>query len=166
MTILSTQLGPRVRSINTESLWGLIASIWIGSEMLIVLNLPLIGIWIMLLSVPYRWLFPSSVRFRVKDLYATNNSTFDIWMVGLFGFMGDLLIKPRDRACAAFLLGFILSPVMEENLSRNIEIFRGDWSVFVTRLISAGLLAAAALLLVVVLLPSVLTKQEEAFVED
>jgi hypothetical protein len=102
MTIHSTQLGPRVRSINTESLWGLIVSIWIGSEMLIVLNLPLIGIWIMLLSVSHRWLFPSSVPFRVKDLYATNNSTFDIWMVGLFGFMGDLLIKPRGRACATF----------------------------------------------------------------
>jgi TctA family transporter len=165
MTIHNIQPGPQVMTSNPELFWGLIASMWIGNLMLIVLNLPLIGIWIKLLSVPYRWLFPSIVLFCAIGVYSTNNTTFDIWLVGLFGFVGYLFIKLGAEP-APLLLGFILGPMMEEYLRRAMLIFRGDWSVFVTRPISAGLLLAAVLLLVVVLLPSVKSKREEAFVED
>jgi len=165
MTIHNIQPGPQVMTNNPELFWGLIASMWIGNLMLIVLNLPLIGIWIKLLSVPYRWLFPSIVLFCAIGVYSTNNSTFDIWMVGLFGFIGYLFIKLGAEP-APLLLGFILGPMMEEYLRRALLLSRGDWSVFITRPLSASLLAAAALLLVVVLLPSVKSKREEAFVED
>ena len=165
MTIHNIQPGPQVMTSNPELFWGLIASMWIGNLMLVILNLPLIGIWIKLLSVPYRWLLPAIVLFCAIGVYSTNNSTFDIWLVGLFGFVGYLFIKLGAEP-APLLLGFILGPMMEEYLRRAMLIFRGDWSVFVKRPISAGLLLAAALLLVVVLLPSVKSKREEAFVED
>ncbi len=165
MTIHNIQPGPQVMTSNPELFWGLIASMWIGNLMLIILNLPLIGIWIKLLSVPYRWLFPSIVLFCAIGVYSTNNSTFDIWLVGLFGFIGYVFIKLGTEP-APLLLGFILGPMMEEYLRRALLLSRGDWSVFVSRPISAGLLAAAALLLVVVLMPSVKSKREEAFVED
>jgi TctA family transporter len=165
MTIHNIQPGPQVMTSNPELFWGLIASMWIGNLMLIVLNLPLIGIWIKLLSVPYRWLFPSIVLFCAIGVYSTNNSTFDIWMVGIFGFIGYVFIKLGTEP-APLLLGFILGPMMEEYLRRALLLSRGDWSVFVTRPLSAGLLAAAVLLLVLVLMPSVKSKREEAFVED
>jgi TctA family transporter len=165
MTIHNIQPGPQVMTSNPELFWGLIASMWIGNLMLIILNLPLIGIWIKLLSVPYRWLFPSIVLFCSIGVYSTNNSTFDIWMVGIFGFIGYLFIKLGTEP-APLLLGFILGPMMEEYLRRALLLSRGDWSVFVTRPISAGLLAGAVLLLVIVLMPSVKSKREEAFVED
>ena len=165
MTIHNIQPGPQVMTGNPELFWGLIASMWIGNLMLIILNLPLIGIWIKLLSVPYRWLFPSIVLFCAVGVYSTNNNTFDIWMVALFGVIGYLFIKLGAEP-APLLLGFILGPMMEEYLRRALLLSRGDWSVFVTRPLSAGLLAAAVLLLVIVLLPSVKSKREEAFVED
>jgi TctA family transporter len=165
MTIHNIQPGPQVMTSNPELFWGLIASMWIGNLMLIILNLPLIGIWIKLLSVPYRWLFPSIVLFCAIGVYSTNNSTFDIWMVAIFGVIGYLFIKLGTEP-APLLLGFILGPMMEEYLRRALLLSRGDWSVFVTRPISAGLLAGAVLLLVVVLMPSVKSKREEAFVED
>ncbi len=165
MTIHNIQPGPQVMTSNPELFWGLIASMWIGNLMLVILNLPLIGIWIKLLSVPYRWLFPSIVLFCAIGVYSTNNTTFDIWMVGLFGFIGYLFIKLGAEP-APLLLGFILGPMMEEYLRRALLLSRGDWSVFLTRPLSAGLLAAAVLLLVVVLMPSVKSKREEAFVED
>jgi TctA family transporter len=98
-------------------------------------------------------------------VYSTNNNTFDIWMVGIFGFVGYLFYKLGCEP-APLLLGFILGPMMEENLRRALLLSRGDWSVFVTRPLSAGLLAAAALLLVIVLMPAVKNKREEAFVEE
>jgi len=165
MTIHNIQPGPQVMTSNPELFWGLIASMWIGNLMLIVLNLPLIGIWIKLLSVPYRWLFPSIVLFCAIGVYSTNNTTFDIWLVGIFGFIGYLFIKLGTEP-APLLLGFILGPMMEEYLRRALLLSRGDWSVFITRPLSAGLLAGAALLLILVLLPSVKSKREEAFVED
>jgi TctA family transporter len=165
MTIHNIQPGPQVMTSNPELFWGLIASMWIGNLMLIILNLPLIGIWIKLLSVPYRWLFPSIVLFCAIGVYSTNNSTFDIWMVGIFGFIGYLFIKLGTEP-APLLLGFILGPMMEEYLRRALLLSRGDWSVFLTRPLSAGLLAAAVLLLVIVLMPAVKSKREEAFVED
>jgi TctA family transporter len=125
----------------------------------------LIGIWIKLLSVPYRWLFPAIVLFCSIGVYSTNNNTFDIWMVAIFGIIGYLFIKLGTEP-APLLLGFILGPMMEEYLRRALLLSRGDWSVFVTRPLSASLLAAAMVLLVVVLMPSVKSKREEAFVED
>ncbi len=165
MTIHNIQPGPQVMTSNPELFWGLIASMWIGNLMLIILNLPLIGIWIKLLSVPYRWLFPSIVLFCAIGVYSTNNTTFDIWLVGIFGFIGYLFIKLGTEP-APLLLGFILGPMMEEYLRRALLLSRGDWSVFLTRPLSAGLLAAAVLLLVIVLMPAVKSKREEAFVED
>ena len=165
MTIHNIQPGPQVMTSNPELFWGLIASMWIGNLMLVVLNLPLIGIWIKFLTVPYRWLFPSIVLFCAIGVYSTNNNTFDIWMVGLFGVIGYFFIKLGTEP-APLLLGFILGPMMEEYLRRALLLSRGDWGVFVTRPLSAGLLAAAALLLVIVLSPSIKAKREEAFVED
>jgi TctA family transporter len=165
MTIHNIQPGPQVMTSNPELFWGLIASMWIGNAMLIILNLPLIGMWIKLLAVPYRWLFPAIVLFCAIGVYSTNNNNFDIWMVALFGVIGYLFIKLGCEP-APLLLGFILGPMMEEYLRRALLISRGDWSVFVTRPISASLLAVAALLLLIVLLPSIKKKREEAFVED
>jgi len=165
MTIHNIQPGPQVMTSNPELFWGLVASMWIGNAMLVILNLPLIGIWIKLLTVPYRWLFPSIVLFCAIGVYSTNNNTFDVWLVGIFGFVGYLFYKLGVEP-APLLLGFILGPMMEENLRRALLLSRGDWSVFVTRPLSAGLLGAAALLLIIVLLPAVSKKREEAFVED
>ena len=165
MTIHNIQPGPQVMTSNPELFWGLIASMWIGNAMLIILNLPLIGIWVQLLKVPYRLLFPAIVLFCAIGVYSTNNNSFDIWMVAIFGFIGYLFIKLGCEP-APLLLGLILGPMMEEHLRRALLISRGDWSVFVTRPLSASLLAVAALLLFVVISPSIKKKREEAFVED
>jgi TctA family transporter len=165
MTIHNIQPGPQVMTSNPELFWGLIASMWIGNLMLVILNLPLIGIWIKLLTVPYKWLFPAILLFCAIGVYSTNNNSFDIWMVAIFGFIGYLFIKLGCEP-APLLLGLILGPMMEEYLRRAMLISRGDWSVFVTRPLSASLLAVAAILLMVVLLPSIKKKREEAFVED
>lgn len=165
MTIHNIQPGPQVMTSNPQLFWGLIASMWIGNAMLIILNLPLIGMWIKLLTVPYRWLFPAIVLFCAIGVYSTNNNTWDIWMVAIFGVIGYVFIKLGCEP-APLLLGFILGPMMEENLRRALLLSRGDWSVLVTRPLSAGLLAAALLLVIIVALPAVKSKREEAFVED
>jgi TctA family transporter len=165
MTIHNIQPGPQVMTSNPQLFWGLIASMWIGNAMLIILNLPLIGMWIKLLTVPYRWLFPSIVLFCAIGVYSTNNNVFDIWMVAIFGIVGYGFIKLGCEP-APLLLGFILGPMMEENLRRALLLSRGDWGVLVTRPLSASLLAAAAALVVIVALPSIKAKREEAFVED
>jgi putative tricarboxylic transport membrane protein len=165
MTIHNIQPGPQVMTSNPELFWGLIASMWIGNLMLIVLNLPLIGIWIKLLSVPYRWLFPAIVLFCAVGVYSTNNNTWDVWMVAMFGVIGYGFIKLGVEP-APLLLGLILGPMMEENLRRALLLSRGDWSVLVTRPLSATLLGMALLLLIIVLLPSIKSKREEAFVEE
>ncbi len=165
MTIHNIQPGPQVMTSNPELFWGLIASMWIGNLMLVILNLPLIGIWIKLLTIPYRLLFPAIVMFCAIGVYTTNNNTWDIWMVAIFGVIGYIFVKLGTEP-APLLLGFILGPMMEENLRRALLLSRGEWSVFVTRPLSAGLLAAGVLLLIIVLLPSVKKKREEAFVEE
>jgi len=165
MTIHNIQPGPQVMTSNPELFWGLIASMWIGNAMLVILNLPLIGMWIKLLTVPYRWLFPAIILFCAIGVYSTNNNVFDIWTVAIFGVIGYVFIKIGAEP-APLILGFILGPMMEEHLRRALLLSRGDWSVFVTRGLSASLLAVAALLLVVVLLPAVKKKREETFVED
>ena len=165
MTIHNIQPGPQVMTSNPELFWGLIASMWIGNLMLIILNLPLIGMWIKLLTVPYRFLFPAIVLFCAIGVYSTNNNSFDIWSVAAFGFIGYLFIKIGCEP-QPLLLGFILGPMMEENLRRALLLSRGDWSVFVTRPLSGSLLVVALILLGIVLLPSIRSKREEAFVED
>ena len=165
MTIHNIQPGPQVMTSNPELFWGLIASMWIGNLMLVVLNLPMIGLWIKLLSIPYKWLFPAIVLFCAIGVYSENNNTFEIWMVAIFGVLGYVFHK---LACepAPLLLGLILGPMMEENLRRALLLSRGDWSVLVTRPLSATLLAVAAVLVIIVMLPAVSKKREEAFVED
>ncbi len=165
MTIHNIQPGPQVMTSNPELFWGLIASMWIGNAMLVILNLPLIGVWVKLLTIPYRWLFPAIVLFCAIGVYSTNNNVFDIWMVGLFGIIGYVFIK-LGMEPAPLMLGLILGPMMEENLRRAMLLSRGDWSVFVTSPISAVLLFLALALLLVVLSPSIKKRREEAFVED
>jgi putative tricarboxylic transport membrane protein len=165
MTIHNIQPGPQVMTSNPQLFWGLIASMWVGNLMLVILNLPLIGMWIKLLTIPYRWLFPAIVLFCAVGVYSTNNNTFDIWMVALFGVIGYMFIKLGCEP-APLLLGFILGPMMEENLRRALLLSRGSWAVLVTRPLSASLLGAAVLLLAIVLLPSIKAKRTEAFVED
>jgi putative tricarboxylic transport membrane protein len=162
MTIKGIQPGPQVMSSNPELFWGLIASMWIGNAMLIVLNLPLIGIWIKLLTVPYRLLFPAILSFCCIGLYTLNNNNFDVFMAAGFGVVGYIFYKFGCEP-APLLLGFILGPMMEENLRRALLLSRGDWSTFLTRPLSASLLVAAAAMIVIVMLPAIKNKREEAF---
>jgi putative tricarboxylic transport membrane protein len=162
MTIKGIQPGPQVMTSNPQLFWGLIASMWVGNLMLIVLNLPLIGMWIKLLTVPYRFLFPAILTFCCIGLYTLNNSNFDVFTATLFGLVGYLFYKLGCEP-APLLLGFILGPMMEENLRRALLLSRGDWSTFLTRPLSAGLLIASALMIVIVALPSIKAKREEAF---
>ena len=162
MTIKGIQPGPQVMTSNPELFWGLIASMWVGNAMLIVLNLPLIGIWIKLLTVPYRLLFPAILTFCCIGLYTLNNNNFDVYMAVGFGIVGYIFYKLSCEP-APLLLGFILGPMMEENLRRALLLSRGDWSTFMTRPLSAGLLIAAALMIVIVSLPSISNRREEAF---
>ncbi|MEI6025708.1 MAG: tripartite tricarboxylate transporter permease [Betaproteobacteria bacterium] len=165
MTIKGIQPGPQVMTSNPQLFWGLIASMWVGNLMLIILNLPLIGMWIKLLTVPYRFLFPAIIVFCSIGLYTLNNSPFDVYIGALFGVVGYLFWKLGCEP-APLLLGFILGPMMEENLRRALLLSRGDWTTFVTRPLSSGLLIAAALMVVVVMLPSIKKRREEAFQEE
>ncbi|ACB34570.1 protein of unknown function DUF112 transmembrane [Leptothrix cholodnii SP-6] len=165
MTIKGIQPGPQVMTANPELFWGLIASMWVGNAMLVILNLPLIGIWIKLLTVPYRFLFPSIVVFCSIGLYTLNNNNFDVFMGAMFAVVGYIFYKLGCEP-APLLLGFILGPMMEENLRRALLLSRGDWSTFLTRPLSAGLLVAAFLMIVVVMLPSIRSKREEAFHDE
>jgi TctA family transporter len=133
--------------------------------MLVILNLPLIGIWIKLLTVPYRFLFPAITLFCCIGVYTLNNNNFDVYMTAVFAVIGYLFYKLSCEA-APLLLGFILGPMMEENLRRALLLSRGDWSTFLVRPLSAGLLIAALLMVIIVMLPSIKSKREEAFVED
>jgi TctA family transporter len=162
MTIKGIQPGPQVMTSNPQLFWGLIASMWVGNLMLIVLNLPLIGMWIKLLTVPYRFLFPAILSFCCIGLYTLNNNNFDVFMAAVFGVIGVIFYKLGCEP-APLLLGFILGPMMEENLRRALLLSRGDWTTFATRPLSASLLAAALALVVIVMLPSIKKRREEAF---
>src|SRR6201991_1552118 len=142
MTIHGIVPGPQVMTKQPELFWGMIASMWLGNLMLVVINLPLVGVWVTLLRVPYRLLFPSIIVFCCIGVYSINNSPFDVTIAAVFGVIGYCLIK-HDFEPAPMLLGFVLGPLMEENLRRAMLIARGDWTVFFTRPISAVLLGIA-----------------------
>jgi putative tricarboxylic transport membrane protein len=164
MTIHSIQPGPQVMTSNPELFWGLIVSMWIGNVMLVVLNLPMIGIWVKLLQVPYRLLYPAILLFCCIGVYSIQNNVFDVFMTVGFGVLGWIFVKLECEP-APLLLGFILGPMMEENLRRALLLSRGDPSVFVTRPISGVMLAIAVILLLIVVTPSIRKKRDEAFVE-
>ena len=165
MMIHNIQPGPQVMTSNPSLFWGLIVSMWIGNLMLVILNLPLIGIWIKLLTVPYRVLFPAILLFCCIGSYSLNNNVFDVFMTIPFAILG-YVFKKLECEPAPMLLGFVLGKLMEEYLRRAMTISRGDWSVFVTRPLSASLLAVAAIMLVIVFLPAIAKKREEAFAGD
>lgn len=164
MTIKGIQPGPQVMTSNPSLFWGLIASMWIGNAMLVILNLPLIGIWIKLLTVPYRLLVPAIAVFCCIGLYTLNNQYLDIYLAALFTFIGYVFYKLKCEP-APLLLGFILGPLMEENLRRSLLLSRGEWSVFLTRPLSAGILFCALLLLLSLLLPAFKKTREVALQE-
>ncbi|UDF37695.1 UNVERIFIED_ORG: tripartite tricarboxylate transporter permease [Shinella sp. XGS7] len=157
--------GPNVAAEQPTLFWGIIASMWIGNLMLVVLNLPLIGLWVKLLTVPYYVLFPIIMAFCSIGVYSVNSNVFDLYAVALFGLGGYLLVKLRCEP-APLLLGFVLGPLLEENLRRAMILSRGDPTTFMSRPLSASLLIAAALMVVVVMLPSIKNKREEAFKEE
>ena len=165
MTIHNIQPGPQVMTSNPALFWGLIASMWIGNVMLILLNLPLIGIWVKLLKIPYRFLYPAILVFCCIGVYTVNNTVFDVYVTAGFGLIGYLFFKLGCEP-PPLLLGFVLGPMMEENFRRALLLSRGDFMTFLTRPLSLGLLIAAALLVVIVALPAVKKTREEAFVEE
>jgi TctA family transporter len=165
MIIQGIQPGPSVITEQPALFWGIIVSMWIGNFFLIVLNLPLIGLWVRLIMVPYHYLFPLILVFCGIGVFSLNNSDFDILLMALFGFLGYVFAK-IDCEPAPMLLGFILGPLMEEYLRRALIIGRGDWSVFVTSPISATMLALAAVGMAFVLMPAIRSKRDEAFQEE
>src|SRR4249920_2555927 len=165
MTIHGIVPGPQVMTKQPELFWGMIASMWLGNLMLLVINLPLIGVWVRLLKVPYRLMFPSILIFCCIGIYSIGNNPTDVVLAGAFGLVGYWLIK-HDFEPAPLLLGMVLGPLMEENLRRALLISRGDWSVFLTRPLSAVLMATAAALLVLAVLPTLRKKRDEVFVES
>ncbi len=165
MMLHNIQPGPQVMTKNPELFWGLIASMWLGNLMLVVLNLPLIGMWVRLLSVPYRLLYPAIILFCCIGVYTLSNNTFDVRLVVLFGAVGYLFAKIGCEP-APMLLGFILGPMMEEFFRRALIIERGDFRVFIERPISAGLLAVALMLLVSMSLPAIAKWRQRAIVEQ
>jgi putative tricarboxylic transport membrane protein len=164
LTIQGIAPGPQVMTQRPDLFWGLIASMWIGNAMLVLLNLPLVGLWVRLLRVPYRLLFPAILTFMAIGVYSLNNSQFDVFMTIVFGLLGYVFMKLKVEP-APLILAFVLGPLMEENLRRALLISRGDPSVFLTRPISAGFLIAAALLLIVMVLPAIRKKRDSALHE-
>jgi putative tricarboxylic transport membrane protein len=160
LTIQGIQPGPEVMSQRPELFWGLIASMWIGNLMLVVLNLPLIGLWVKLLRVPYRLLFPAIMAFSAIGVYSVNNSSFEIYLTALFGIFGFVCVK-LGFPPAPLLLGYVLGPMMEENLRRSMLMSGGDPSVFVTRPISLAFIVATVLILVIMVLPAVRQRRQQ-----
>ncbi len=164
MTIHGIVPGPQVMTRNPDLFWGMVASMWIGNLMLLVINLPLIGLWVRFLKVPYRLMFPAILTFCCIGIYSINNDPFDVVLAAFFGLVGYVLIKLRFEP-APLLLGFVLGPLMEEYLRRALLLSRGDPLVFVERPLSAVLLLLGAGILAVALLPSLRRKRDEVFQE-
>lgn len=157
--------GPKVATDEPVLFWGLITSMWVGNLMLVLLNLPLIGLWVRMLTIPYYVLFPAIIAFSAIGIYSINSNEFDLYAVAVFGLLGYVLVKLSCEP-APLLLGFVLGPLIEEHLRRAMIISRGDPTVFLTRPLSAALLVLSVLVLVVVLMPSVAKKREEVFHEE
>ena len=161
MMIQGIAPGPQVMNERPELFWGMIVSMWVGNLMLVILNLPLIGIWIRLLQVPYRLLFPSILVFMAVGVYSVANNPFDLVLMAVFGLFGLVCMK-LGMEPAPLALGVVLGPLMEENLRRAMLLARGDPTVLLTRPISAGFLIASAVVLVLLALPALRRKREEA----
>ena len=158
MTIQGITPGPQVMVKNPDLFWGLIASMWIGNSMLLVLNLPLVGLWVYMLKVPYRLLFPAIIIFSSIGIYSVNNSPFEVYLAAIFGVLGFFWKKFKCPA-APFLLGFVLGPMIEEYLRRALMISQGNPAVFFTRPISLGFMIATALILITMTVPAVRKRQ-------
>ena len=165
MIIQGITPGPAVMTEQPTLFWGIIVSMWIGNLFLVVLNLPLIGIWVKMISVPYHFLYPAILVFCCIGAFSLGNKVFDIYLLAGFGVLGYIFSKLKCEP-APLLLGFILGPMMEEYLRRALLLSRGDVTVLVTRPISATMLAIAVIALIVVFLPSIQKKREEAFHEE
>jgi TctA family transporter len=164
LTIHGIQPGPQIMSERPGMFWGMIASMWIGNLMLVIINLPLIGIWVQLLKVPYRFLYLAILLFCGIGVYTVSNSAAAVLLAALFGVLGYVFTR-LDCEPAPLILGFVLGPLMEENLRRAMRISSGDPAIFFERPISLGLLIAALALCVLVALPAIRSKREEAFQE-
>jgi putative tricarboxylic transport membrane protein len=164
MSIFGVVPGPRIVIEQPQLFWGLVASMWIGNAMLLVITLPLIGLWVQMLRIPYRLLHPIILLLCCIGVYSLNGSALEVGLMALFGLLGYALLKLGFEP-APMLLGFVLGPMMEENLRRALAVSRGDASVFITRPISATLLAISALLLIAALLPKVSRVRQDAFQE-
>ncbi|MFH1602648.1 MAG: tripartite tricarboxylate transporter permease [Pseudomonadota bacterium] len=165
MMIQGIAPGPQVMTSNPDLFWGLIVSMWIGNSMLLVLNLPLVGLWVQLLKVPYRYLFPAIMCFMGIGVYSLNNLAFDVYFVAVFGVLGYVFIKLKCEP-APMILAFILGPLMEEYLRRALLLSRGDPMTFITRPLSAAFLIASALALLAILVPMVRKKRELVTADD
>ena len=165
MIIQGIQPGPLVMTEQPALFWGIIASMWIGNLFLIILNLPLIGIWVRIVMVPYHLLFPAILVFCAIGVYSLNNTEFDVYFMALFGLLGYIFIK-LDCEPAPMILGYILGPLMEEYLRRALLLSRGDPMTFIERPISATMLVIAALAFAAVLLPAIGKKREEVFQKE
>ena len=160
LTIQGIQPGPQVMTQRPDLFWGLVASMWIGNAMLVILNLPMIGLWVKLLQVPYRMLFPAIMAFSAIGIYSVNTSSFEIYLTAVFGIVGFVCMR-LGFPLAPMLLGFVLGPMMEENLRRAMLQSGGDPSVFVQRPISAAFIIATAVILLVMVLPAVRKRRPE-----
>lgn len=164
MTIHNIQPGPQVMTKNPELFWGLIASMWVGNAMLVILNLPLVGLWVKLLTIPYRYLYPAIMMFCCIGVYSLKNDTFEVYEAALFCIFGYLLIK-LGLPPAPMLLGLVLGPQIEENFRRAMLLSRGDASVFFTSPLSGSLLAVAAIAVILIALPKFRATREVALKE-
>ena len=165
MTIQGIAPGPQVMTQKPDLFWGMIASMWVGNLMLVILNLPLIGMWVQFLKIPYRLLFPGIILFCCIGAFSVNNSPAEVYLAALFGFFGYFSNKWGCEP-GPLLLGFVLGPLMEENLRRAMLISRGDPSVFFTRPISCGMLVVALFLLLIIVLPQIRKKRAEVVYES
>jgi putative tricarboxylic transport membrane protein len=157
--------GPNVITNEPALFWGLIVSMWVGNLLLVMHNLPLIGIWVKFLTIPYRILFPAIVAFACIGTYSLNLNAFDVFAIVFFGILGYFLIKLGAEP-APLLLGFILGPLLEQHLRRALIISHGDPTVFLTRPVSLALVVAAVIVLVIAVLPSIRRKREVVFQEE
>ncbi|MBP0446149.1 tripartite tricarboxylate transporter permease [Roseomonas sp. SSH11] len=164
LIIQGIQPGPRMVEAQPDLFWGLICSMWVGNLMLLVINLPMIGMWVKLLQVPYKYLYPAILVFCAIGVYSLNNSVFDVYQTLFFGILGYIFSKLQMPA-APLLIGFVLGPMMEEHLRRAMLLSRGDVGVFVERPISATLLALAAIVLAAMALPALRSGKDKALAE-